>query len=555
MNMVIKHLPIVLLAVVLSSCNGGSNDPTLAVDPSLESYPILNSLTPRIGEIVLDEDPDSPVAFSIIFGPDDLTTHIDYVGSKVDGGRQADFALVHVRGLDEAIRVEIGTNNLPVSAVIPELGELRFDHSSGSMHVELVEAGGTISIITKQPVIKLAPVTHLRARPPPPDYSVKVTRGTRLDVSLEGPLTLPSGLAPFVRKADCTRDPNISCSYWLVPNGHTWSMGILHSAFTEAGAEGAPQPDWPDIESCESARVGLALTFGGGIAATTVAPVLAERAAIALNGWLVNTLNLVAADVAVVGAVPTAAAAITAGVVAVAFYNIGLNIGEFINGEIDCATVISRAGIQTGLLAGINSLVYTVDVCFPEVSEFTFMPRCQSVGPYRPFNGDVELGSLIFTATAASSFTSVSAFLSDVFVHYDNPVFPDEYKNFQTNDAYAGIFIDPVFTGTYSQTAEFHSRSGNIWISFEEDAVSSLVLDEHLDTVFGPSDYTVDTSLIFSNIPRVTPGVYQLDGLSVCDHIDNLEYILINRKDAAFSFSLNGYECSTESSIGVTIHP
>ncbi|PZC42671.1 MAG: hypothetical protein DK306_002263 [Chloroflexi bacterium] len=384
-----------------------ATDVTAVVDAALSTEPTVAALTPRISGLVIDDDPDSPVAASIVFGPDDLATRIDFFGPKVESGQSANFALIQFRDVDEAIRVELGPGNVPVSAMIPDFRQLQFSYTGNVMQVQFVGLDGTTNAfsadLTPASTAAFGRDLALRtgdggARParmgpdrrPMPDSGITITRGTRLDVLLHAPDPIPAGLAPFVRVTDCTRGSNLSCSFWSIPSGNFWSIGIVHSIFAIGGD--VPPPDWPDIESCENARAGIA-EWLGGVATSTIAPTAVPAAVAGFEGWLASLGIGTGGTIAGAGLAPSVAA----GTIGAVFFSLGMEFGEFLNGEIDCSSVIRRAGLQTGLLSAAQLQEITVEVCFPAVEGLSFDQRCQSVGPYRPFAGDVELGALTFT--------------------------------------------------------------------------------------------------------------------------------------------------------------
>ena len=448
-----KWFTVLLLgsALALSACGGGGSssgnndtageqenlvdvadvidtETTQALSQALAEDPLVDSVTSRVAGIVVDDDPDSPVSTSLIFSPGGTAERIDFYGPKPDSGLPADYALVKLRDDELAIRVEMDEFNRPASAVIPDSGELQFRYVSGALQIEHMGIDGEVASVelplphnpptallssnvfaTSSTAVVAASLAD-RARPPQtvPDSSISVRRGVRVDVLLDGLSELPSGLAPFVRVTDCVRPPNIGCEYWLNNNGNFWSIGIIHNADLLANLDEVP-PDWPDVATCEAARAPLAAWIGGFVATTgvpAVAPAAIEGIP-ALSAFL-SKLGLPAGAAVNPAAVGTA---LTAGAVAAVFYTLGLEIGEFFAGEVDCSTVIRRAGIVQGFQAGLADESFSVEICFPAVTGVAYQQRCQSVGPYAPFNGESELGSLTFNATeeiAPLTVTSIS---------------------------------------------------------------------------------------------------------------------------------------------------
>jgi hypothetical protein len=319
--------------------------------------------------------------------------------------------------MDESIRVELGPDNLPESARIPGAGALSFQYTATQLTLVFVGDDGTTESytveLTAAPVAALvprgsfvsavpgvAPAGRLGAGDDEPRYpsatdsNIIITRGVRLDVLLDGLGELPPGLAPFVRTTDCVVPPNVSCSFWSAQNGSFWSMGITHSAFAIAGPDQIPEPDWPDVERCEQARGSLKPWFGG-LVASTIAPSTVAGVA----QWL---------GVLTAGAA-TAPAAIAAGTVGAVVYSLTATLTEFLRGEIDCSAVIRRTSVATFFASGLQSTSFTVEVCFPDHPSVLFESRCQSVGPYRPFANDVELGTLTFHATQVTAPPEITA--------------------------------------------------------------------------------------------------------------------------------------------------
>jgi hypothetical protein len=210
----------------------------------------------------------------VLFDANGPAERIDFFGPKLGSGQPADFALIQLKGVPEAVRVEFGPNNLPESAQLPGGGALRFEYAATTLTVEFTgpdgaEASFSVDLAhaptsSRRLAMPFAgfvssvpaaapPAAPIPGAPAPSTVAsdVTVTRAARLDVVVEGVSTLPAGVAPAITTSGCVVPPNLSCAFWSVRSGNAWSVGITHTASAGAGGAEVPASDWPDVEwSC-----------------------------------------------------------------------------------------------------------------------------------------------------------------------------------------------------------------------------------------------------------------------------------------------------------------
>ena len=102
----------VFLIISLTSCIDGAGDDStqspyspdsnsdISESPLFDesgSVASFEKIDPLIRKVVIDDDPNNPIAARLIFQPDDLGIEsVDIFGPKIDAGQPADYAVVNL---------------------------------------------------------------------------------------------------------------------------------------------------------------------------------------------------------------------------------------------------------------------------------------------------------------------------------------------------------------------------------------------------------------------------------------------------------------------------
>lgn len=147
------------LIISLTSCIGGAGDdstqspgssvsdsdfsesPLFEKDGSVASF---EKIDPRIRKVVIDDDPNSPIAARLIFQPDDHGIEsVDIFGPKIDEGQPADYAVVNLVNSDESVVVDLDENGR-LSTISTSDVQMSFEFSGDQVNIKLNSEGEII---------------------------------------------------------------------------------------------------------------------------------------------------------------------------------------------------------------------------------------------------------------------------------------------------------------------------------------------------------------------------------------------------------------------------
>ena len=144
-----KMLSVVFITLIIGACggggggDGGSTDtttpsPFFYEDGSVASF---EKIDPRIRKIVIDDDPDSPIAARLIFQPDDHGIEsVDIFGPKIDAGQPADYAVVNLVNSEESVVVDLDENGR-LSTIRASDVQMSFEFSGDQVNIKLNSNG------------------------------------------------------------------------------------------------------------------------------------------------------------------------------------------------------------------------------------------------------------------------------------------------------------------------------------------------------------------------------------------------------------------------------
>lgn len=364
-------------------------------------------LIPDPSLLIIDEDPDSPIAATVLFEEGDHPVEkLDFLGPKPATNRPPTTALVYLKNSDDVFQIDLDAEGRPSVMYLADVGELRFSFAATTMSVEFVAPDGSTSTesfaltgdadegaqsMEVPPGDRNVSVKRAMAR----KAAVDVNRAVFLDVSVWTPDgELPGELgAPFLQADGCsTARSTVTFDCDRVgarivesrDDIRVYRLAMTHTA--RALVEGLDASIWPSAQACEAALgndwwTEAPLSAGLEVSSTALGTKLLS--------WFASNPQM-AAGGAAVGATFLAAVAISA---AVAFSFWGGNwVGDQIveGGEGNCDRIKRRVVAMNMLGATVGDIAFTVEVCLPPIEGWAVEPRCQDVGPYQPFSTEMQ---------------------------------------------------------------------------------------------------------------------------------------------------------------------
>ncbi|MCL1599096.1 MAG: hypothetical protein M3094_07930 [Actinomycetia bacterium] len=142
-------MPIAIaLGLVSAACGGGADPSTMVVGSTgtADGGTLTGFVVPVPSGMIIDEDPDSPIAVTLTFDAGDYPIdRIDYLGPKPPTNRPPTAALIYLKGREDILQIDLDATGQPSVMHLGDVGELQFDIEGSTLTVEYVAPDGSIS--------------------------------------------------------------------------------------------------------------------------------------------------------------------------------------------------------------------------------------------------------------------------------------------------------------------------------------------------------------------------------------------------------------------------
>jgi len=445
----------VVLALVVVACGSGDGGPavTLVETTSPPDGGTGEGLVvPEPSALIIDEDPASPVAATVLYEPGDhLIEKVEYIGPKPSSNLPPTGALVYLVGFDEAIRIDSDSAGRPAVMYLGPLGELRFGFTDDVLNVQHVALDGTTSsenfplaaggdtaseslsdlgangvvsegslsaglfALARGPGAAVRPGTgHFARADEPGGSSIEVRRAAFFDVVVTSEELLPDGLQPpFAKTSACYTSRGetfFECRWWRQPLtshdfGRTDRIVVAHQA--EEFVEGLTPTLWPSLQACKEAfgndwwaapspmdgweRAARVAEGAANVFSSTLATgIYYLLAAKAEEAVVLGGASVLGGGAAAV-AVPELVAGLAAAATVAIFFWAGNAVGELVFGEEepDCDKILRRVSNISRFAQSTQDAGFTIEVCVVVPPGWTVDADCKDVGPYLPFSDEM----------------------------------------------------------------------------------------------------------------------------------------------------------------------
>jgi hypothetical protein len=444
---------VVMMAVVVFSVNGcgGGGDGGGGTNDSSE----FDVKTPTVSKVIIDEDPHSPIAATVMFEDGDhQIERLDYFGPKFSTGNPPSSALVYMKESEHTFRIDFDSEGRMSTLYLGELGKLQFDFDSTAMNLDYIAPDGSVSskrvelesadtgrFQKQQEQTKTAAATDIHAAG---ELSalVEINRAVYVDVTVgtdSGPL--PSNFAvPTLNQIACWGvefDPdaiNYDCravAPLLIESGEThrtYRLVMLHRA--SGYVSGVEPAVWPSLEACQDAINGDFWVYAG---LTAGLEVTANTIGVHLLPWLKAEVAAAGAAAPAVGVILFEGAAIAA--TTAGSYWIGGWVHSKVSGTPqDCENIGKRVVAESTLGLGAARQEFTNAVHMDDTFGWTLDSKRKAIGPYRPFSSEMattpgDAGSLDNNSLPGVDFVATKSEVADNWHYWPFPEHcPTEYS-------------------------------------------------------------------------------------------------------------------------------
>jgi hypothetical protein len=404
----LQNLTLILLFILLSGCSGGGGDGAGgSTNPSQFDFEM-----PKVSALIIDEDPDSPVAATVMFEEGDhKIERLDFIGPKFSTNNPPTSALIYMKDRNNTFRIDFDSAGQLSAMYLGDTGELRFVFKDRAMNVKYIAPDGTMSTKSfdlvslegrqtqqKQSRKKVANAVSSRAESELRRW-VEINRAVFIDVTIhstEGPL--PSNFAtPSLNSIACWAEEfgedkiNYDCrdvAAQLTESNQafrTYRLAMSHRA--SALVPGIEPAVWPSLQACQDALgddfwVNASVTAGLEISSVTIGEALLPW----LKGEMVAAgLAKVSVGVLVLKGMAIAGTTVAANWIGGKVYTVASGTPE------DCENIKRRVVAVNAIGLGVQTQEFTNEVHMDETAGWTLDSYNKNILPYRPFSNEMEI--------------------------------------------------------------------------------------------------------------------------------------------------------------------